>query len=155
VTKTTSSLITALEKKLHGEIPLTKHMGVHVKEYDASGLSLTVPFAPNVNHICSVFGGSLAAAVTLAGWGFLWIYLEENHIPAHLLIQESTISYLRPVTADFVARCHSPGQKPLHTLLTTLQRKGKGRITLSCEVLQKGLHCVRFTGTYAVLRNLS
>jgi thioesterase domain-containing protein len=155
VTKQTGKLISELENKLHREIPLTRQMGLCIKEYDAAGLTLSFPFAPNVNHIGSVFGGSLAAAVTLAGWCYTWSYLTEHAVKAHLLIQESHISYLQPVTGDFLARCHAPSQKALHSLMAMLQRKGKGRISLNCEVLQKDAVAVRFHGTYAVLAKMA
>jgi thioesterase domain-containing protein len=153
--KQTGKFISELENKLHREIPLTRQMGLSVKEYDASGLTLSFPLAPNVNHIGSVFGGSLAAAVTLAGWCYLWSYLKEHALQANLLIQESNISYLHPVTADFLARCQAPSQKALHSLMAMIQRKGKGRISLNCEVLQRGAVAVRFHGTYAVLAKVA
>jgi thioesterase domain-containing protein len=130
-------------------------MGVRVEAHDAQGLTLAVPFEPNVNHVGAVFGGSLAAAATLAGWGFIWLALKEHNCPAHILIQESTIAYLKPVTKDFLARCHVPGPKSVHSLMAMIERKGKGRIKLGCDILQNGETCVHFTGSYAALRTMN
>jgi thioesterase domain-containing protein len=140
-----------LETTLHRQIPLTRAMQLHVQDYDGRELRVRAPLGPNVNHHTTAFGGSLAAATTLAGWGMVWILLQERFPHGQIVIQESAISYVRPVTNDFVAVCQRPGEKAVKQLFTMLERKGKGRIDLHAEVMQAGRACVNFRGRYVVM----
>src|SRR4051812_14917709 len=151
VTDHPSDLARRLEATLHRQIPLTRAMQLHVQDYDGRELRVRAPLGPNVNQHTTAFGGSLAAATTLAGWGMVWILLQDSHPHGRIVIQESTIAYVRPVTHDFVAVCQQPGEKAVKQLLTMLERKGKGRIDLHAEVLQAGRPCVNFRGRYVVL----
>lgn len=56
-----------LAEYLHANIPLVRCMQVRVEQWNADGLSLTAPLAPNLNHADSAFGGSLEALATLVG----------------------------------------------------------------------------------------
>jgi thioesterase domain-containing protein len=145
-----SSLGRLLEATLHRQIPLTRAMHLRVQDYDGQELRLRVPLGPNVNQQTTAFGGSLAAATTLAGWGVVWLLLREHYSTARIVIQESSLSYVRPVTEDFVAVCRHPADKSVRQLFAMLDRKGKGRIDLQAEVLQAGRPCVSFHGRYVV-----
>jgi thioesterase domain-containing protein len=144
-----------LEATLHRQIPLTRAMQLRVEDFDGHELRLAAPLAPNVNQHTTAFGGSLAAATTLAGWGMVWLLLRDKYPTGRIVIQESSLSYVRPVTEDFIAVCRRPGEKAIRQLFTMLDRKGKGRIDLQCEVLQKGRPCVSFHGRYVVVCPLS
>jgi thioesterase domain-containing protein len=128
-------------------------MGISVASLDDAGLTIAAPLQPNINHACTAFGGSLAAAATLAGWGSVWLLLRQRDLPGKIVIQESALSYLHPVTGDFIAHCPHPTPKQVDALVGMLDRKGKGRINLSSEILQDGNCCVGFQGRYVVLRS--
>lgn len=83
-------------------------MQIRGVSYGADGLTLAAPLVPNGNHAATAFAGSLNALLTLAGWGLLWPLLDEAHIAASMVIQDSHIPYLRPVDTDLVARCSLP-----------------------------------------------
>jgi thioesterase domain-containing protein len=137
----------ALQATLHHEIPLTRAMGVTVAGFDAAGLTLRAPLAPNLNHKHTAFGGSLATLATLAGWGLLQLLLRE-HGPITVVIQESTVSYLHPVAADFEARCALPPPDTLDRFRRTLARKGVARIGLEATIPSSGAIAVRFHGQF-------
>ena len=82
-------LLRETEAFLHDQIPLTQAMGVRLESYDASGLILTAPLAPNHNHLGTAFGGSLATLAILAGYTLLWLELGDRS--SHIVIQESQI----------------------------------------------------------------
>lgn len=138
------------ESWLHRAIPITKDLHIHLESYDESGLILTAPLAPNHNHLGTAFGGSLAAAATLAGYTLLWLELGDR--TCHIVIQESHLRYLAPVRQDI--RAHTPRLTPesLHTFRTTFQRTGKARLTLPVTILSDGKTAVEFTGTFVALR---
>lgn len=144
----------ALETTLHREIPLTRAMGVTVAGFDAAGLVLRAPLAPNLNHKHTAFGGSLATLATLAGWSLLQLLLREQP-PATVVIQESAVSYLRPVTADFAARCALPPADTFDRFRRTLARKGMARIALEATIPAGEEIAVRFDGSFvAIARGL-
>lgn len=137
----------ALEATLHREIPLTRAMGVSVARFDVEGLVLRAPLAPNLNHKHTAFGGSLATLATLAGWGLVQLLLRE-HGPVTVVIQESTVSYRLPVTADFEARCALPPADALDHFRRMLERRGVARIGLEVTIRSDDELAVHFHGQF-------
>ena len=101
-------LLRALRAKLRRDMPITKALGLRVVGNEGGGLVLSSPLEPNINHKGTAFAGSLNATATLAGWGTIWLLLREHGIRSHVVIQDSTVHYFRPVTGDFTARCRAP-----------------------------------------------
>jgi len=112
---------------------------------------LAAPLAANVNHKGTAFAGSLNALATLAGWSTIWLLTRAHGVEAHVVIQDSSVKYLRPVSGDFEAVCAAPTAAEAAALLTAVQRRGRGRIALQVAVTQAGAEVVRFTGRYVVL----
>lgn len=146
----TAEELQALEKTLHHEIPLTRAMGVSVARFDAAGLTLVAPLAANLNHKKTAFGGSLAALTTLAGWGLLQLLLRD-HAPATVVIRESDVRYLRPVTQDIEATCPLPPAPELERFLRMFARRGMARIELLATVPAGSEEAVQFRGVYVAL----
>ena len=101
-------LLRALRAKLRRDMPITRALGLRVVGHEGGGLVLSSPLEPNINHKGTAFAGSLNATATLAGWGTIWLALREHGIRSHVVIQDSTVHYFRPVTGDFTARCKAP-----------------------------------------------
>jgi thioesterase domain-containing protein len=139
-----------LEQTLHVEIPLTRAMGVSVAHFDASGLTLRAPLELNINHKSTAFGGSLSTLATLAGWGLLKLLLREQR-PVTVVIQESCVQYLRPVSEDLQATCATPPTGESEKFLRSLARKGIARIELEVLILAGGETAVRFHGRFVAL----
>ncbi len=139
-----------LQETLAREIPITKHLGITVESYDYEGLTLKAPLRQNINHKAIAFAGSLNALLTLAGWGLLWLVLKERNMAAQIVIQESASSYLRPVTKDFLARCHRPDPTQILRFETILRKKGKARLELAAEICEGEVIAVSFKGRYVV-----
>lgn len=137
----------ALEDTLHREIPLARAMGVTVARFDAAGLVLRAPLAPNLNHQHTAFGGSLATLATLAGWGLLQLLLRE-HGSVTVVIQESTVRHMRPVVADFAAHCALPPADALERFRRTLAHRGAARIALEVTIPSGTQTAVRFHGRF-------
>jgi thioesterase domain-containing protein len=145
------NLVQALQETLEREIPLTQHLELRVINYDDKGLALRAPLAPNINHKRTVFAGSLNSVVTLAGWGLLWLVLQELELPGRVVIQDSSCSYLRPVSNDFAAFCRKPEPEQIARLAEALKRRGKARIELNVEIQNEAGVAVSFTGRYVIL----
>jgi len=145
-----NEVLRELERTLHAEIPLTRAMGVSVAQFDATGLTLRAPLAPNINHKSTAFGGSLATLATLAGWGLLQLVLREQQ-PVTVVIQECSVQYLRPVAEDLQAICAMPQAEVLEKFLRNLARKGMARIELETLIPAGGETAVLFRGRFVAL----
>ena len=137
-----------LQETLYTDIPITKHLGITVDSYDDERLTLKAPLEENINQKNYAFAGSLNALVTLAGWGLLWLVLKELDITAKIVIQDSVISYLLPVTRDFSASCCKPDPIQIAKFENMLRKKGKARLELSAEIYKGEEVAVAFKGCY-------
>ena len=141
-------LLRALRAKLRRDMPITKALGLRVVGHESGGLVLSSPLEPNINHKGTAFAGSLNAAATLAGWGTIWLALREHGLRSHVVIQDSTVHYLRPVTGDFTARCTPPSGHAVERLVKAVAGKGRGRIELDVTIADPSGDAVRFHGRY-------
>lgn len=144
-------LLRALRAKLRRDMPITKALGLRVVGNEGGGLVLSSPLEPNINHKGTAFAGSLNAAATLAGWGTIWLALREHGIRSHVVIQDSTVHYFRPVTGDFTARCKPPSAHAVERLVKSVAKKGRGRIELDVTVADASGDAVRFQGRFVAI----
>ena len=141
-----------LRRTLHTELPVTQHLGIAVHSFRDGRLTLQAPLQANINHKGHAFAGSLNAIATLAGWGWVWLLLRQEQLDGHVVIQDSSIKYHRPVASDFAAECPAPGDEAVARLLATLARRGRGRIALQVTVSDAQGPAVAFSGRYVVHR---
>jgi thioesterase domain-containing protein len=138
----------SLQRTLHAEIPITQQIGIQVTGYDGTSLTLTAPIERNINHKATAFAGSLNSVLTLAGWGLIWILLQEAGVEATIVIQDSVNQYHRPVTRDFSATCRKPDEARITHFLRMLREKGKGRLALEAEIRENDVVATAFQGRY-------
>lgn len=139
-----------LQQTLAQDIPITHSIGITAENYDDKGLVLKAPLTGNTNPKGTAFAGSINALLTLAGWGLLWLVLKELDVVGDIVIQNSSIDYLRPVTGDFAAICYRPEQADIDRMERSLKKRGKARIELSAEIYQEGVIVVEFKGRYVI-----
>ena len=137
-----------LEKTLHAEIPLTRVMDVHVLRADQNGLALGAALAPNINHKQTAFGGSLNSLATLACWGLIQLLVRDRGQVITVVIQESSVHFLKPVVQDFEAICSRPPAPVAERFLRTLERKGRARMALDAVIHADGDIALRFHGQF-------
>ncbi len=102
-----------LQTTLLETIPLTRAMEVLVEQEsnDDSGLTLSVPLAPNANIHGTAFAGSLHSLAVLAAWG--WLQLHANRHAGSLrastiVVRRTEVAYKAPVKAAFAATAEAP-----------------------------------------------
>lgn len=139
---------TELEHYLHDRIPLARAMEIVVESVSDTEVVLAAPLAPNRNHRGTLFGGSAAAAATLAAWALLTIRLRDISISELLMIQRSDVRYDFPVTGHFRARSALASAKGWERFIETLKRKQRARISVIAALEQDGVSAIRFTGTF-------
>lgn len=140
-----------LEEYIHKNIPLTQSIGITIEAASTQRVVLAAPFLPNINHKKTVFGGSLHALATMACWSLLHLNLNEL-APNEIVITQSNVAYLFPVTGDFKAECALPEDLVWKRFLAALQSKGKGRVELEAKIFQGDKLAVDYKGTFAAIR---
>ncbi|MBE7731729.1 YiiD C-terminal domain-containing protein [Devosia faecipullorum] len=140
----------ALTTFLHDNIPLSRAMDVSVLSADAEGVVLTAPLDPNINVHGTMFGGSVSTLGLLAAWSVLHLRLEAEHIANQLVIHKSAVDYLLPIrgAAKAIARLDDNGWENFRT---TLDRRGKARLSVVAELLSEGQVAARLTGEFVAL----
>lgn len=139
-----------LQNVLAEEIPLTQAIGITVKNFTGDSLTLSAPLENNLNHKTTAFGGSLYSVAVLAGWGLLHMHLRTAELPGKIVIHESRIKYLRPVTGEIIASCSIDVNTGVEKFLEIFRRKKVARVLLSVQILQDGKVAVDFAGRYVV-----
>jgi thioesterase domain-containing protein len=140
-----------LERYVRDSIPLVVHMDVRVLSADIRGVVLEAPLAPNRNHVGTAFGASLHGLATLAGWGLVWLALEE-HPEREVVVAESSMRYRLPANATFQARCLLPPAERLAELSADYASRGRARLVLDVHLLCGGNRVAEFEGTFVATR---
>lgn len=142
----------ALERYLHDHIPLSRSMGVEVREARPDRVVLRAPLDPNVNHRGTFFGGSAAAVCTLAAWGLAHRRIrEESGLDVELVVQRSRMEYLEPAHEVVEVVCEAPSPEAWRRFVGTIRRRGKGRVRLYSTLLAGGREVGRFEGSFVAL----
>jgi len=139
-----------LQSVLHNEIPITRAMEISVAHCDALKIELNAPLAPNINHKCTAFGGSLYSIAVLCGWSFVYHQMKLNNLSGHIVIQHSEVNYRHPVDGTINAVCEMIDEKTLSRFIKTYQRKERARIKLQVKILFAGEKALDFYGHYVV-----
>jgi len=141
-----------LENLLHRDIPITRAMGIKVKQYDGHELSLGAPLSANINHKMTAFGGSINTLTTLTCWGLIHLILKEAGLQGHVVIQDSSIRYLHPIHGDMEATCQKPPQNLVKRFTELYRQRGKARMELSSTIYQDDEIAASYIGRYVALR---
>jgi thioesterase domain-containing protein len=148
---TATEMRISLEKTFHEKIPITRAMEIRVDAYDGTALTISAPLAANVNDKGTAFGGSLYSVLVLAGWGLLHLKLQEEAIVGNVMIHKCSVTYSRPVTADWQARCQLPNRTEYDRFIQELTSKGRARLRLDVTIMTGEHVAVRFQGSYAAV----
>lgn len=142
----------ALRAVLRDSMPVAGRLGVEVAGYEDGRLTLRAPLSLNLNDKGTAFAGSLAMVATLTGWSLVWLLLRERGIGGDIVLQDSGVKYLRPITSDFAASAVRPDDEALRALFEAIERRGKGRLKLEVSIADADGSIVNFTGRYVVSR---
>lgn len=138
-------------KKIFEQIPLTQHMGFERIDYDGRDLTFELSLQPNHNDKGTAFAGALSAAANLCGWGAITLLLENEAKTYDVVIRDSRLEYMLPVTEGFRVQAHLPEPEQVDSFVQRLRERGKARIDLIVEVIEQGQQCFKFSGSYVAL----
>lgn len=126
---------TEMTEWLHRTVPLSAAMEVRVVRLEEGKATLTMPLAPNVNHMGTVFGGSLNALGLLTAAAAALTRLRRDGYEHQLVVSRSEYDYHRPApsapeaTAEITApqwsqirpalEAGNPARLEIKTIITT------------------------------------
>lgn len=143
---------TSLEAYLHKHIPISEQIAARVEEVNTDLVRLSAPLAANINHAGTAFGGSISMLAILAGWSLVHCRLSNLNIEHRLVIQCNEIDYLKPSANHFSAEAFLTDLDAWPVFLETLSKKGRARLSVSCNILCDGLITAKFTGIYVAIK---
>lgn len=142
----------ALTSFLHQSIPLTAAMALELESCETDHVELKLPLEPNRNDKGCAFGGSLASAMTLAGWSLATLSLARAGLSGEVFVAESGLRYLLPVWSDCLACARLSDPAALPRAMTQLRRRGRARLQMLAEIrLPDGRTAASMQASYALL----
>jgi len=145
-------ILQEIKAYLHEHIPLSKAMGVAVVRADASGVVLSAPLEPNINHRETVFGGSASSLAILAAWSVVHFGLRREGLSCRVVIRKNSMAYDKPIDGLFTARCHAPAEETWQRFLAMLRRKRMARIELSSVLEYREAVAGTMDGVFVAIR---
>jgi thioesterase domain-containing protein len=133
-------------------VPITRAMGIRLRSFDASGVTLTAPLKPNINDKGIAFGGTLASMLALSGWAVTDLLLREAGEAADVLIASGATEYLAPVAGRIVARCPLPAPGDLSAFFAAYRLRGKARLRLKAYIEGESGPAALFEAAYIARR---
>ena len=133
-------------------VPITQAMGIRLRSFDASGVTMTAPLKPNINDKGIAFGGTLASMLALSGWAVTDLLLREAGEQAEVFIASGATEYRAPVAGRIVARCPLPEPADLSAFLAAYRLRGKARLRLNAFVEGKPGPAAFFEAVYIARR---
>ena len=62
---------------IENNIPMSKKMGMKIIELSEESVRIGMPFAPNINHQGSVFGGSIGSLFFVTCWAYVQLLIAD------------------------------------------------------------------------------
>lgn len=121
-------------------------LGFRAVEIGERRVVISVPLAGNRNDKGTMFGGSVYSAMVLAGWKLCVEQARQRDLKGDIVVRDSSISYLRPMTSDLQAEAVANAD-PMET--------ARGNVAFDVEVSatnEAGKTCARFSGSYRLIR---
>ena len=141
------------KKQLLNSIPVVSAMNVDIEKVESHSIMLSAPLDTNINYEGTAFGGSLNTACVLSCYLLVHHFMKSNDIPFNsLVIQNSSINYIKPVQKDFFAKAEL-SEKQGDFLKKVFLKKGKGRVSVKSKVFvadQSSENLVEFEARFVV-----
>jgi thioesterase domain-containing protein len=137
---------------LKTQIPLLTHMGLGDLAFNGKTLTLPAQLEPNINDKGTGFGGSIASLATISGWCLTTLLLKNRELDCDVMIKDSNMQYLLPITGDFFAEVTLPDEDEVNAFLARLDEKGRARLALQVAVKQNEKTALTMQGLYVAVK---
>ncbi len=140
-----------LQAFIRERIPLSNAMDACVRSVAPGQVVLSAPMAPNLNHRDTVFGGSASALAILAAWSMVRVRMQAEGLEGRIVIRRNTMSYERPMAAEFSATANAPDPLEWDRLRAALGRGRPGRVRVTAILECQGERSGELAGEFVVL----
>lgn len=135
---------------LFASVPILTHMGIKIEHYQRGAVKLCLPCAANVNHLGTIYAGSLfSLAETIGGVLFSTLFDFKDYVP---VVAKFDIKFIKPALTDVTVEA-SFNQDEIKRLETELKTTGTARFALALTLKDKANVSVAETnGYYSALK---
>lgn len=142
-----------LQRYIYDHIPIIAANHFMIERITTDQVFVRGSYREHINHRDSVFGGSISTIMTLAAWSRVRLIMEDIDPGAVIVIQNSHVDFLAPVLADFTAVNRVLDGDELSRLRASLERFGKGRVSVSVDVRDDNSETVlaQFRGDFVIV----
>lgn len=145
--------MTMIEKKyqehvemLENAVPITKKMGIRIVEMRDRHVKVLLPFEPNINHIGTIYAGSLFTAGEYIGGP---IYMTSfDYTRFYPIVKAINIQFRRPATTDVTVEA-TLSEAEVNAIQDEAEAKGKADWKMDLEIKdQAGEVCCLLQGVW-------
>lgn len=137
---------------LFDNIPITREMGTEIITYKDDLVEIKGSLEKNINHKKTAFGGSINTFLTLSCWAMAFKLIKPMDEKAHIVIQESCVSYLKPISTDFVSTCSYTDTKGAAKYINMYKKYGRSRIELTSQIIIDNEVYASFKGKFVAFK---
>lgn len=132
--------------QIRERIPLSRHLDFQLLAWDGESLTLSAGLEVNVNDKGTLFAGSQAALLTLAGWAYATLLARPLNVD--VVAGASTVAYQAPIRADVqIFATAEPDSRD--RFRQRLVRRGKAPLSVMVRAgEQVGSWASEFQGSY-------
>ena len=140
-----------LEQYVHDHIPLTRVMGIEVREVTDDKVVIFAPLEPNINHMRNIFGGSASTVAILAAWSLVFTKMEAQGLSGHIVIHKNSMLYEKPISNGFTAVAQGIDPQSWAKLVNASGKRRMARITVTAILEFEGQQVGQLEGEFVVL----
>ena len=135
---------------LEGTIQIIKEMGIHIEEMRDRYVKVVLPLAPNINHIGTMYAGSLFTVGEYIGGPIF--FASFDHTKYYPIVKALSIQYRRPATTDVTVEA-SLSKEEVEAVQKEADAKGKADWKMDLELKDKsGQVCCLMQGVWQMRR---
>lgn len=147
---TTTDQQAAFIRSLEKAIGIIDKMGLRIETFERGLVKIRLPKEPNVNHIGTVYAGSLFSLADFAG-GVLF-FACFDHRRFYPLLREAKILFRRPAGTDVTVEVSLSSER-IAALNKTAEEAGKADFILSMALKdERGNICCEVEGSFQMRR---
>ncbi|HPR54988.1 MAG TPA: YiiD C-terminal domain-containing protein [Deltaproteobacteria bacterium] len=135
---------------LEQAVNIISQTGVKIVSLKKRYARIMLPFEPNINHIGTIYGGSLFILAEFSG-GVIY-YVSFDHTKFYPIVKEVFIQYRRPATGDVYLDVELSSEQ-VDGIQNSAESHGKQDWTMELEIKdESGQVCCSVRGTWQLRR---
>jgi len=127
-------MLNSLQTFLYQEIPLTRDMGLEIKEFSSESIITTAPLDKNINDKGSVFGGSSSALMIITAWSLIKLNCQNNGITSDIVIHKNETTWNKALYENLIIKARFKKEYNFWDIKRVLKRSKLQRVECIIEL---------------------